>query len=468
MVVPVHASPCNKQLAEKPPSLLPSSLTFCDEFSQVSATFLMGQQSCLSWRKQALLRAIYFVQALLTTKSYGLVPTRTVRSTSYGQIMHCRYHSTWLYVSKVSPRLPVALLQSDTDDVGLGVSVCDDSILPPTDEETRLYAQDFFNELRGTKKAVAVKDLASSYYFESMLFDGAVTRKQLADIVGGKRVMGFEEFFDVCITLNRLQDEFSSSDDYDDDKIAKLNEAREVFDNLRGSKSKLSITVFKSLYFFDDMIKDGIISKESFSIISDGKRQLDFETFFRISSELDKLIDGYDSANVSDKQNVEDEKLGDSTALIDNQIRIIDDTGSNLIFNQAVGDTGEQMGSRAARRDVFAEDELENSRKADEMESLLRSAVSDVYNMLSNGSTCLSLEKLKKWEVVDGLLMEGHIEKDTVDYLASILGLTDDIRLEDFVLFVGLLDEATGMGIMEVRAILSVHWPTHPVCLYSS
>jgi hypothetical protein len=416
----------------------------------------MEQQSYLSWRMQALLLAIYFVLALLITKSYGFVSTRTVRSTSNKQIIQCRYHSKWLYVSKLSPCLHVVLLQSDTDDVGLGVSVYDDSILPPTDEETRLYAQDFFNELRGTKKAVAVKDLASSYYFESMLFDGAVTRKQLADIVGGKRVMGFEEFFDVCITLNRLQDEFSSSGDYDYDKIAKLNVAREVFDNLRGSKPKLSVTVFKSLYYFDEMIKDGIISKESFSIMSDGKRQLDFETFFRISTELDKLIEEYDSANVSDKQTVDYEKRGHNTALIDNQIRIIDDTGSNLIFNQAVGDSGEQMGSRTARRDVFTEDELENSRKSEEMESLLRSALSGVYNMLSNGSTCLSLEKIKKWEVVDELLLERYIEKDTVDYLASILGLTDDICLEDFVLFVGLLDEATGMGIMEVRAILSV------------
>ena len=416
----------------------------------------MEQQSYSSWRKQALLRAIYFVQALLITKSYGFVPARTVRSTSYGQIIQCRYISNWLCVSNVSPRLPVVLHQSDTDDIGLGVSAYDDSILPPTDEETRLYAQDFFNELRGTKKAVAVKDLASSYYFESMMFEGAVTRKQLADIVGGKRVMGFEEFYDVCITLNRLQDIFFSSDDYDDDKVAKLNEAREVFDNLRGSKPKLSVTVFKSLYYFDEMIKDGIISKESFSILSDGKRQLDFATFFRISTELDKLIEDYDSANVSDKQNVKDEKLGHNTALIDNQVRIIDDTGSKLIFNPAVGDSGDQMGSRTARRDDFTEDELENSRKADEMESLLRSAVSDVYNMLSNGSTCLSLEKIKKWEVVDRLLMEGYIEKDTVNYLASILGLADDIRLEDFVLFVGLLDEATSMGIMEVCAILAV------------
>ena len=153
---------------------------------------------------------------------------------------------------------------------------------------------------------------------------------------------------------------------------------------------------------------------------------------------------------------MKDEKLGHNTALIDNQVRIIDDTGSKLIFNPAVGDSGDQMGSRTARRDDFTEDELENSRKADEMESLLRSAVSDVYNMLSNGSTCLSLEKIKKWEVVDRLLMEGYIEKDTVNYLASILGLADDIRLEDFVLFVGLLDEATSMGIMEVCAILAV------------
>lgn len=461
MVVPVQRETMQQAAtvlgtkAEKTPSLLPSNLTSYNEFGQVPATFLMERQSCLSWKKQALLRAVYFLQALLATKSYGFIPTRTVRSTSYGQIIQCRYNSNWLCVSKISPRLPVVLFLSDIDDIW--VSVYDDSILPPTDEETRLYAQDFFNELRGTKKAVAVKDLASSYYFESMLFDGGVTRKQLADIVGGKRVMGFEEFFDVCITLNRLQDEYSSSDDYDNDKIAKVNEAREVFDNLRGSRPKLSLTVFKSLYYFDEMIKDGIISKESFSIMSDGKRQLDFETFFRISTELDKLIEEYDSTNVSDKQNVEDEKLGHNTALVDNQIRIIDDTGSKLIFNSAVGDSGEQTGLRTARRDVFTEDELENSRKSDEMESLLRSAVSGVYNMLSNGSTYLSLENIKKWEVVDRLLLEGFIEKDTVDYLASILGLTDDIRLEDFVLYVGLLDEATGMGIMEVPLILSAH-----------
>ena len=424
----------------------------------MSATGVPGQNSFLSWKKQALLRAIYFLQVLLFTKSYGFLLSGSIRSPSYEKDIRDRYNrDRWICLNACC-RLPAVSLQSNIDDFGLGVRVIDDSNLQPTEAETRLYAQDFFNELRGTNKAVAVKDLASSYYFESMLHEGSVTRKQLADIVGGKRLMGFEVFFDICITLNKLQDEFYSSNDYDDKKIEKVEQTRTIFDNLRGLKPKLSVSVFKSLYYFDEMIKDGIISKESFAMMCQGKRQLDFETFFRICAEIDNLIEEYDSPNVLDKQNVDHEKLGHKKDFLDKEISIIDGMGSKFTIDPAFSGGVEQVGAETTRRLTFTDDELENSRKSDEMENSLRSAVSCVFNLLSDGTSSLSLDKIEKWEVIDRLLTQGVIEKDTVDNLAQILGLKDSILLEDFIQFVGLLDEATGTGIMEV-CWLSFRYP---------
>ena len=426
----------------------------------MSATGVAEQSSFLSWKKQALLRAICFLQVLVITKSYGFLSSGSIRSPSYERYICDRYSRDRWTCSNGRCRLPEVFRQSNIDDFGLGDSVYDDSNLQPTEAETRLYAQDFFNELRGTNKAVAVKDLASSYYFESMVHEGSVTRKQLTDIVGGKRLMGFEVFYDICITLNKLQDEFFSSNDYDDKKIARLEETRTIFDNLRGLKPKLSVSVFKSLYYFDEMIKDGIISKESFAIMCQGKRQLDFEAFFRICTEVDNLIEEYDSTNVLDKQNVEHEKLGHKKDFIDKEISIIDGMGSKFTIDPALSDGAEQVRAETARRVTLTDDELENSRKSDEMENSLRSAVSCVFNTLSDGTSSLSLDKIEKWDVIDRLLTQGVIERDTVDNLAQILGLMDDILLEDFVQFVGLLDEATGTGIMEV---CSLYFPYPPI-----
>ena len=448
-----------KEVKKKKPSGLKyirhtlfTDLPAIDTLFQMSSTGVAEQNLFLSWKMQGLLRVIFFLQVLLFTKSYGFLSSGSIRSFSYEKDTRNRYSRDRWTCSNACCRLPAVSPQSNIDDFGLGVSVIDDSNLQSTEAETRLYAQDFFNELRGTNKAVAVKDLASSYYFESMLHEGSVTRKQLADIVGGKRLMGFEVFYDICIALNKLQDEFYSSNDYDDKKSEKLEETRTMFDNLRGLKPKLSVSVFKSLYYFDEMIKDGIISKESFSMMCQGKRQLDFEAFFRIRTEVDNLIEEYDSPNVLNEQNVEHEKLGHKKDYIDKEISIIDGMGSKFTIDPALSGV-EQVGAENIRRLTFTDDELENSRKSDEMENALRSAVSCAFNILSDGTSSLSLDEIEKWEVIDRLLTQGVIGKDTVNNLAQILGLKDKILLEDFIQFVGLLDEATGTGIMEVCSL---------------
>jgi hypothetical protein len=315
----------------------------------------------------------------------------------------------------------------------------DDVEVNQDDLEIKFAAQTFFNELRGTKPSVSVKDLASSYYFEEMLQDGFVTKKDLANLTFGKRLMDFELFYSVCCELNKLQDDFVNSTSYNIDDLTKKDDAKALFNELRVDGSKVSLAALKSIYYFDEMLKDGIVTKEVLADITQRKRQFDFETFYKICCELDNLTapkaevfdDNLPAASVGD----EAEPRKKLTEAEEEHVQILDKAEELEI-----------------RREM-SEDEVENARIALEKESRLQVAITGSFNKLLGGSQKLSIEKFKSGQIVADMLAEGVVEPDTVDSLAGILGLKDDLDIEEYEMLLRLLDEATGTGLIEVHTV---------------
>lgn len=315
----------------------------------------------------------------------------------------------------------------------------DDVEVNEDDSEIKFAALTFFNELRGTKPSVSVKDLASSYYFEEMLQDGVVTKEDLSKLTLNKRQMDFALFYSVCCKLNRLQDDFVNSASYNIDDLTKKDEAKELFNELRGEGTKVSLAALKSIYYFDEMLKDGIVTKEVLANITQKKRQFDFETFYKICCELDNLT--APKVELVD-ENLKAESVGDD-AEPKKQLTEAEEKHLEIL------DKAEEL---EIRREM-TEDEVENARIAVEKESRLQIAISGSFNELLGGSQKLSIEKFKNGQIVADLLVEGRVEADTVDSLVEILGFTDDLDIEEYEMLLRLLDEATGSGLIEVSAV---------------
>lgn len=304
------------------------------------------------------------------------------------------------------------------------------------DEAIRLQAKDFFNDLRGVKSFVSVSDLATTYYFEEILQDGVATKKTLSDLAGGRRLMNFELFYSVCSSLNRLQDEFFIKLSDDAGEIERRDEARRLFNELRGEGLKVSVAALKELYYFDEMLADGVITKERLSKIIGRKRLLDFESFYRLSLEFDKL-----------------DRLEKESSNLDIEVDKMSHEGIKLNVEKemAQGTASDYEEEMEIRREM-TEDEVENARIADEKEARDTAAILGLFNKLSFGYDKVSIQSFNEWNIVKNMISEGSIEEETVNYLTGLLGITDnELNLTEFEQLLRLFDESTGSGIIEVR-----------------
>ena len=305
------------------------------------------------------------------------------------------------------------------------------------DKAIRLQATDFFNELRGSKSLVAISDLASSYYFEEMLQDGVVTKKILSDLAGGRRQMNFELFYSVCSSLNQLQDDYFEKLSVNEGEIERRDEARTLFNELRGEESKASLAALKELYYFDEMLADGVITKKKLSDIAGKKRLLDFDSFYKIVQEFDKL----------NRVETESSSLEVEVNQTSNEVSTVSHVKNTT--HSAASDRYEEM---EIRREM-TEDEVENARIADEKEARDTAAVLGMFDKLSCGSEKVSIENFKEWSVIKNMVSERIIEESTVDCLTGLLGLThSELDYAEFEQLLRLFDESTGSGIIEVRS----------------
>ena len=308
----------------------------------------------------------------------------------------------------------------------------------------KLSAQAFFDDLRGTKAKVALSALIDTYYVEEMLQDGVLTRKQLIAMAKGKRQLNFEMFYEMCSALNNLQDVFIASDNYDINKIGKQDEAKALFNNLRGEKSTVSVTALKSLYYFEEMLQDGAITSKQFIDITRRKRQLDFESFYDACSKLDSLtasVESHEDGRRSQNE-INDTVTNSHTSL--NSPSTTDDKSALAPQIQKQSEVDQQLEEEdLAERLLVREIEVKKEIKVD---AIIRAN----FMKLACSSNKVSLKNFKKWSVVEGMLADGVIDTDTVDCLVTTLGFAENITLEEFNQLVLLLDDATGMGLIEV------------------
>jgi hypothetical protein len=73
-----------------------------------------------------------------------------------------------------------------------------------------------------------------------------------------------------------------------------------------GKDTKLTLAAFKAWSDIKEMIEDGVVTKqqldEMVSEAANGKKNLDFEQFFSIVSQLDELAEGEDDEDFDDEE----------------------------------------------------------------------------------------------------------------------------------------------------------------------
>lgn len=333
---------------------------------------------------------------------------------------------------------PITLL--DTANV-----TCEDLSSSEVEEAAaRLSAQSFFDDLRGTKAKVALSALIDTYYVEEMLQDGVLTKKQLIALAQGKRQLNFEMFYEMCSALNNLQDVFIASDNYDINKIAKQDEAKALFNNLRGEKSTVSVTALKSLYYFEEMLQDGAITSKQFTDITRRKRQLDFESFYEACSKLDDLTAAVESLE-DDKIPVN--KTGETETNSDTSLNPPSTTDDKSVLdpeNQKQSEVDKQI-----QEEDLVERQLERDlevKKEIKVDAIIRAH----FMKLACSNNKVSLKNFKSWTVVEAMLADGVIDTNTVDSLSELLGYVENVTFDEFNQLVLLLDDATGMGLIQV------------------
>jgi CO dehydrogenase/acetyl-CoA synthase beta subunit len=84
------------------------------------------------------------------------------------------------------------------------------------------------------------------------------------------------------------EEENDSEDSDEDDDETMKDVARELFDELKGGDSKLSVAAFKSWSDVKDLVDNDLITSEALNEmilkVSNGKKNLDFEQFFSLVS----------------------------------------------------------------------------------------------------------------------------------------------------------------------------------------
>jgi hypothetical protein len=191
----------------------------------------------------------------------------------------------------------------------------DEELVDLTDEEFVEITTEIFDELRGKKATVSVKALMEWEDIKEMLADGLITKENIASIVkeAGSSMTGTlnkEQFFQVFADIDELTDVDDSDEsddgvdgeDFDDENFDEI--AAEIFDELRGKKTSVSVKKFMEWDDMKDLIAEGLItSKQIASIVKEAgssmSGELNKEQFVQVFSEIDELTnveDGDDDA----------------------------------------------------------------------------------------------------------------------------------------------------------------------------
>ena len=279
---------------------------------------------------------------------------------------------------------------------------------------------------------------------KDMIEDGLVTKEQMKEMVsevaGDKKQLDFDQFYDIVSQLDEIAEDAEDdlTDDEDEDELTEedLKEvAKELFDELRGKDKKVSIAAFMASEDVKDMIEDGLLTKEQMkemvSEVAGDKKQLDFEQFYDIVSQLDEIAEGAEDEDdlTDDEAEVQVESLestkgfGSKTALSSKPIPLTAQNSASDEDDEFDGDF----------EDMSEED----------VDEMLREVFDELKG--KKGKT-LTMKAFKKWEDIEEMLGTGIIDVQTIDDLAEKVGVKKggDISYEQFKALVELLDEVAG------------------------
>jgi hypothetical protein len=284
------------------------------------------------------------------------------------------------------------------------------------EEDMKEVAKELFDQLRGKDKKVSVAAFMAWDDLKDMIEEEVVTKEQISDILAmaadSKKQLDFEQFYSVVTQLDEIaEDSIEEGDDDDMDDEEELQEyATELFDELRGKDKKVSVAAIMKMEDVTQLIKDKLMTKEQISEIvseaADGKKQLDFEQFYEVVTQLADV--GIDS----------DEGVDDLEV-----IPTAKGFGSNTAEDADDDESFEDM----------------NDEEVDEM-------LQEVFGELKGKSKALSMKAFKKWEDIVEMIDTGVIDEKTVDSLASKVGCEKgkDLSYPQFKALVELLDEVAG------------------------
>ena len=285
------------------------------------------------------------------------------------------------------------------------------------EEDMKEVAKELFDQLRGKDKMVSVAAFMAWEDLKDMIEEEVVTKEQIKDILSmasdGKKNLDFEQFYSVVTKLDEIAEDSIEEGDEGDDELdeEELQEyAMELFNELRGKDKKVSVAAIMAWDDVKEMIKEKVMSKEEImEIVSEaagGKKQLDFEQFYEVVTQLEDFAAGSDEG--------------------------ADDL--------EVTPTTKGFGSKNTE-DVEDDESFEdmNDEEVDEM-------LQEVFEELKGKSKALSMKAFKKWEDIVEMIDSGIIDEKTVDSLASKVGCEKgkDLSYPQFKALVELLDEVAG------------------------
>eukprot|EP01042_Synura_sphagnicola_P033413 gene33413-42912_t len=165
--------------------------------------------------------------------------------------------------------------EEDEDDVDEDIAAAAEV----SEEEYRAYVLSVYDQLRGKKSSVSVSDVLGWDQVKEILSEGLVEKSELEELLskwgkktgkGGEASLDFESFYGFMQEMDEiLEYEDDAEDDEDeeeddgeegDDEEITDEEMREMFDEVRGKRSGVSVKAFKKWDEVSGMVADGEVT----------------------------------------------------------------------------------------------------------------------------------------------------------------------------------------------------------------
>ena len=329
-------------------------------------------------------------------------------------------------------------LSDETEDVYDEADEDDEDVEDDANEEDlKEVAKELFDELRGKDKKVSVSAFMAWEDIKDMIKDGLLTKEEIKEMVsevaGDKKQLDFDQFYDIVSQLDEIaegaEDQNEDEDELTEEDLKEM--AKELFDELRGKDKKVSVSAFMASEDIKDMIEDGLLNlqqmKEMVSEVAGDKKQLDFDQFYDIVSQLDEIAEVAEDDLMDEDDDVQAEPsekgFGGKAALSSKSVPLSEQNGAFDEDDESEGDFEDMS--------------------AEEVDEMLREVFDELKG--KKGKT-LTMKAFKKWEDIEEMLEIGVIDAKTIDDLAEKVGVKKggDIAYEQFKALVELLDEVAG------------------------